>query len=53
MDDAADWHVLPRNDLREHSDTRNCWCGPTEDEGVFVHHSMDRREHTIEKGKVQ
>ena len=44
---TSHYHVIPTNDLREHENNANCWCNPTEDEdypGVFVHHSMDRRE---------
>jgi hypothetical protein len=40
-------HVVPHRDLKPHAiarDWRNCWCGPTEDDGVIIHHSMDRRE---------
>jgi hypothetical protein len=37
-------HVRPREDLKPHRLTFKCWCGPTFDEGVWVHHSMDRRE---------
>lgn len=39
--------VMPINDLREHEDNEDCWCGPTEDEdepNLWVHHAMDRRE---------
>jgi hypothetical protein len=39
--------VIPVNDLRDHESLATCWCRPTEDEetpGLFVHHSMDRRE---------
>lgn len=42
-------HVVPHHDLREHSISDECWCAPTEDEGVMVHHSMDRREE-FERG---
>lgn len=35
--------VIPVDDLREHSLT-GCWCEPRDDEGVVVHHSLDRRE---------
>lgn len=38
------WHVYPVNDLREHDLNGNCWCKPTLDEGVWLHHSMDGRE---------
>lgn len=50
------WHVVPMGDLREHDSSKDCWCNPTPDEdepAVWVHHSMDRREHTCEQGKVQ
>jgi hypothetical protein len=36
-------HVMPVNDLREHVKT-GCWCRPTDDEGLIVHHSLDQRE---------
>ena len=52
----ADWHVVPLNDLREHDETPECWCRPVESEeesSVWIHNSMDRREHTIEKGMMQ
>lgn len=39
------FHVIPVNDLREHSTDKPCWCRPKEDEhGVIVHNSMDGRE---------
>lgn len=38
------WHVVPLNDLREHVANGSCWCKPTLDEGVWLHHSMDGRE---------
>jgi len=28
MTNPADVHVLPVNDLREHDETRTCWCRP-------------------------
>jgi hypothetical protein len=37
-------HVLPVNDLREHVETVDCWCGPSVDDGVCVHNAMDERE---------
>lgn len=42
-------HVTPVNDLREHVDSRACWCKPTvetfEGGGMLItHHSMDGRE---------
>lgn len=49
-------HVVPSNDLREHDTSRNCWCHPTADQeepGIWLHNSMDRREHTKEKGMIQ
>ena len=41
---TQDWHVIPVNDLREHEPYSTCWCRPTLDEGVWLHHSMDERE---------
>jgi hypothetical protein len=35
--------VYPINDLREHSLVR-CWCRPSDDDGIIVHNSLDRRE---------
>lgn len=50
----SDFHVLPINDLKPHRDRRGCWCNPEEREpGLWVHNSMDRREHTVEKGMTQ
>jgi hypothetical protein len=43
-------HVYPLGDLRDHTLTMECWCHPTDDEGVMVHHSMDRREE-FEEGR--
>ena len=51
-----EWHVVPVGDLREHESLPSCWCKPRQDEDeplVWVHNSMDRREHTVEKGIVQ
>lgn len=36
-------HVIPIADQRPHTE-EDCWCRPTDDEGVLVHHSSDRRE---------
>lgn len=56
-DEENDIHVTPLNDLRDHTGSRECWCHPViydeADMPIVVHNSMDRREHTIEKGKVQ
>jgi hypothetical protein len=45
---TPDIHVIPENDLREHSESADCWCAPRlEGNGapwVVVHHSADRRE---------
>jgi hypothetical protein len=37
-------HVIPKNDRKLHTTTRMCWCEPTNDDGIIVHHSQDRRE---------
>jgi hypothetical protein len=54
--DGETVHVVPLNDLRDHDSAATCWCHPTQDEEeplVWVHHSMDGRENTIEKGNLQ
>jgi hypothetical protein len=44
--------VYPLADLRDHDlGDERCWCHPTYDEGVLVHHSMDRREE-LEAGRL-
>jgi hypothetical protein len=37
-------HVIPTNDLREHIESKRCWCRPTIDGGVVVHNAADGRE---------
>jgi hypothetical protein len=41
-------HVYPVHDLRDHKLT-NCWCKPTEDDGLMLHKSLDGREY-FERG---
>ena len=47
-------HVVPLNDLRDHTASVDCWCQPTEDDDewpdIWVHHAMDQRE-AYENGK--
>lgn len=38
-------HIVPANDIRVHGGD-DCWCGPTMDDGVMVHHAADGREET-------
>lgn len=41
------WHIIPSNDLREHTTDNGiaCWCQPEQNEdGLIVHNSMDKRE---------
>lgn len=42
-------HVVPVDDLREHEPV-SCWCSPTEDDGVVLHHALDEREK-FERGE--
>ena len=49
-DGVASAHVMPVDDEREHTDSPDCWCKPTDDEGVWVHHSADHREFREEHG---
>jgi len=53
---SPELHVVPLGDLRDHTSTSACWCKPKYNEdgpGIWVHNSMDRREHTAEQGKLQ
>lgn len=43
--------VIPVDDLKPHVEGGGCWCRPTDDDGIWVHHSMDRREFA-ERGEV-
>lgn len=43
----TDIHVTPVDDLREHVESRTCWCRPVEDSdepSVVIHNAMDGRE---------
>jgi len=54
----GDVHVLPIDDLREHEETRACWCRPAllvepdadADLRIVVHNSADGRELVEEHG---
>jgi hypothetical protein len=54
--DCADLiHVVPINDLREHTTRIDCWCNPqpsADDESVIVHNSLDQREK-YESGELK
>ena len=44
------------SDLREHEDSPDYWCNPTQDEEeptVWIHHSLDERESYEEGRKLQ
>ena len=53
---TGDVHVLPVNDLRDHVESRECWCQPAttreddEDDVVVIHHSADGRELVEQQG---
>ena len=47
---TPDAQVIPRDDLKPHTQDLACWCKPTVDEGVTIHHSLDQRE-TYEQGR--
>lgn len=44
IESDAGIHVHPISDLRAHLTAVNCWCNPTLDDTIWVHHSADRRE---------
>jgi len=48
---ATSEHVIPLDDLRPHEESSECWCAPFDDEGVWVHNSMDKREFA-ERGEI-
>ena len=48
-EELRDVHVMPKEDIRVHVQTRDCWCCPTlirepRREAVVIHHSADGRE---------
>ena len=49
----GDLHVVPKGDRKGHWMMEACHCKPTLDPGcgwpLWVHHSRDRREHTVER----
>jgi 3'-phosphoadenosine 5'-phosphosulfate sulfotransferase (PAPS reductase)/FAD synthetase len=45
-------HVYPVGDYREHDLTEGCWCCPSIDDGVAIHHAMDERER-YETGELR
>lgn len=45
-------HVTPIDDLRPHIHAPCCWCAPLDDDGVYVHNSLDKREF-YERGERQ
>jgi hypothetical protein len=38
------WHILPRNDLREHTESKDCWCEPIVTGDIITHNALDERE---------
>lgn len=49
------FHIIPIGDLREHCESPDCWCVPTQDDEepqLYIHRSMDKREH-YETGELK
>jgi hypothetical protein len=48
----GDVHVLPVNDLIDHTTAWDCLCGPLGEDHdgtwLYIHHSLDGREHDKE-----
>lgn len=45
--DLDQYHIVPVNDLREHTAAPDCFCHPIRDEEeptVWIHNSLDGRE---------
>lgn len=52
---TASLHVIPLDDLKDHTEDMSCWCNPKthiEDTSVVIHNSMDRRE-LYESGELK
>jgi hypothetical protein len=41
-------HIMPIDDLRQHTANATCWCGPQQDEQdglvIFIHGAKDHRQ---------
>lgn len=37
-------HVIPINDLKEHIESSDCWCGPEIRDNLIIHNALDGRE---------
>ena len=45
--EGTNYRVMPTNDLKEHIDSKDCWCNPVQDEkspNLLIHHAADGRE---------
>jgi hypothetical protein len=51
IDFEPGWHVIPADDLKEHTSTLDCWCRPyldcASDGLVYIHQSLDGREREV------
>lgn len=54
--DCNSWHIVPRNDIREHEISRSCWCNPImrddEHDPIWLHNSLDGRENCEDEEKL-
>ena len=41
---VENWHVLPREDLRQHIESVDCWCEPIIENNIIIHNALDERE---------
>ena len=49
----GEMHVKPIDDLQAHTSTSVCWCRPNiNDDLIWVHHSMDRREFSEPQTRI-
>lgn len=49
-------HTMPEGDLREHKESRDCWCKPRQHDDeptVWIHNSLDGRESYEQGRKLQ
>lgn len=43
---VIDFNVIPKDDIKPHTYSNQCWCNPEYDDGIYIHNSLDQRELT-------
>lgn len=54
--DCNSWHIVPKDDIREHDISSLCWCNPImkddEHDPIWLHNSLDGRENYEDKEQL-